>query len=541
MLGTSIGAAANGAGVGLDVFRDVLKTLRNVSTNSLLDYTKAARVEPVVMVDAPVLFNEDLKPVLDTLLSLFSGTYLQAVALSMNVGQVDVLKTLDKLNPRRDVLDAALTPDAGWLMSEESYQYGLPKYSMEAYRQSLERDVTIMPLRLSEEAVNRGPRGMGGSGGAIDPSSIPSVPRTPTMTSSSSGGGGHSGGGSGHGGGHGGGSGGGHGGGGGDHHGNGNSAMLEQRERHHRDTIEQRTWETNQRGRSDADRLAQQRQQHADNMASRTVDALQREKDQSHRHQIDKDRLKQADRHHEDRLALDKERNKKDKPSTSATVGSETLKTVKEQANLSIGKLLSVEVSDGSATRSVMVQVRLITVALPTEAIIHAFAGAHKDISFKARWHGWKSGRLEFWMDLILMQDLVEAHRAHLIADKDGLFSSIVNVKRKNQLSAMLSGRMSVATASNMAVISQATADSIEYDARISLSNYAQRQKLFEPTSLMILVVMNEQFGRVKMYYRGIPEVTDLSIRDLKTASKGGGPDIAEIMRALQMGSAPRI
>jgi hypothetical protein len=158
-----------------------------------------------------------------------------------------------------------------------------------------------------------------------------------------------------------------------------------------------------------------------------------------------------------------------------------------------------------------------------------------------ARWHGWRSGRLAFWKDLVMCNDLIEDHRNALMHDKDGLYRQIVARKSKNRFAGILSGNPSVATASNMAVITKETADKIELETVGTLNDFRTRQKLFEPTSLMILVVINPDYDRATFYYRGIAEKTDVSMRDLKAANKGSGPDVADILRAFTQGHAPSL
>ena len=469
------------AEIGLNVFRDVLKAFKTSQTHSLIDATRPARVEPIVMVDAALVFNDDLPTIMQSLLSQFSGFYLQAVALSMNVGNISPLKTLDKLNPRRDPTDAFITAESDWMLAQESYQYGLPQYSAKRQQLSQHDDYLIMPVRLSMES-----------------NEPPPISRGPSVSVT--------------------------------HHDDDDArrnASYEQRERHHDDQMRQREIDRLQRDEHLARNTSIRQQERADKIAeAQRRDALER------------DKLKQQDRHHYDRQESNKDADKGG--ATSATVKAETIRTVNELSNLSVGKLLSVEVSDGQASQSVLVSVRLIASTLPTDVLVHALSDSQKDISFKARWHGWRSGRLEFWKDLIWCQDLIDAHRQHLMKDKDGLFRSILGIQRKNSLASLLSGRLSVATASNIAVISEETAQRIEYEGKVSLSNYKQRQKLFDPTALMILVVVSNN-GYVKFYYRGIPEASDFSMRDLKVSNKGAGPDIAEMMKLLMAGSPPRI
>ena len=45
----------------------------------------------------------------------------------------------------------------------------------------------------------------------------------------------------------------------------------------------------------------------------------------------------------------------------------------------------------------------------------------------------------------------------------------------------------------------------------------------------------------VKIYHRGIEHPTRLTIKELKSSGKGNGPDIAEILKAYQLGRAPGV
>jgi hypothetical protein len=45
----------------------------------------------------------------------------------------------------------------------------------------------------------------------------------------------------------------------------------------------------------------------------------------------------------------------------------------------------------------------------------------------------------------------------------------------------------------------------------------------------------------VTIYHRSLEIPTQVSIKELKTANKGSGPDVAEILKAYQLGNAPTI
>jgi hypothetical protein len=68
---------------------------------SLIDVVDAGRVEPLVLVDNVCANLDYSSEIMQSLLSIFSGYYLQAVAALGEVGGVEVIRVLDKLSPNR--------------------------------------------------------------------------------------------------------------------------------------------------------------------------------------------------------------------------------------------------------------------------------------------------------------------------------------------------------------------------------------------------------------------------------------------------------
>lgn len=108
------------------------KVIGGKKTDSLSSFTKTTRVEPIALVDKSLVHQSYMYDVLSVANSVFTGYYLQAVALSATaINGVSAMRVLDTLNPTRDVADAANTAivdslNSPSLLSFESYRYGLP-------------------------------------------------------------------------------------------------------------------------------------------------------------------------------------------------------------------------------------------------------------------------------------------------------------------------------------------------------------------------------------------------------------------------------
>lgn len=128
----AVKAVATGALTAIASFAKKLATMQK--NDSVVSFTSALRVEPVTMIDKRLERVEYLPDILQTLLSMFCGFYLQAVACMTNVGQINVLRMLDTLNPTRDpslaassVVDAINgTKNVGMLSMEAYDGFKLP-------------------------------------------------------------------------------------------------------------------------------------------------------------------------------------------------------------------------------------------------------------------------------------------------------------------------------------------------------------------------------------------------------------------------------
>jgi hypothetical protein len=99
--------------------------LTSATSDNLVKYTSVTRVEPVVLLEESIRHQAYATDILQTLTSIFAGYYTQAIAISIPVARIDVIKLLDKVNPRRN-LGSNLAGAAGYMLTQESYQHRLP-------------------------------------------------------------------------------------------------------------------------------------------------------------------------------------------------------------------------------------------------------------------------------------------------------------------------------------------------------------------------------------------------------------------------------
>jgi hypothetical protein len=110
----------------------VSRVFKSKKTDSLVAFTKATRVEPIALIDRRVSHLPYISDVMQSMSSIFSAYYLQAIAIMTHVDSINVIRALDALNPQRDVADASATivdyvGRKKGLLSSESYHISLPR------------------------------------------------------------------------------------------------------------------------------------------------------------------------------------------------------------------------------------------------------------------------------------------------------------------------------------------------------------------------------------------------------------------------------
>ena len=104
----------------------VTELIRGAKANSLVEYASHTRAEPICLIENEISHIQEMQDINRTLLTIFSGYYLSSVAISTNVGDINIIKQLDKVNPHRRISNNLGIPiDA--LIAMEAYENGLPE------------------------------------------------------------------------------------------------------------------------------------------------------------------------------------------------------------------------------------------------------------------------------------------------------------------------------------------------------------------------------------------------------------------------------
>jgi hypothetical protein len=203
---------------------------------------------------------------------------------------------------------------------------------------------------------------------------------------------------------------------------------------------------------------------------------------------------------------------------------------VYEAENLAVGKLVNVEVKSGNEKAKLPVLIKLIPAIVPSDTITHIFTAGGRD-TWAHRLFLVKSGQIKFWRDFVMGQDMIDAHMTALMSDKSGVYKTILDRRRNNVAQAIQSGRLSLADASNIAVISGSTMKKSANTLYAKIDDVNVRKKFFDNSYLLMMMVVDERWNRVTIYHRGVDLASSWRIDDIKIAEKSKGQDITEIFK----------
>jgi hypothetical protein len=135
-----------------DMLRGVARLGNTYKTRSLSEISQVARVEPLTVISRDLMTTDELVDINQSLLSIFTGYYLQAIALSTKIEGVKVVRVLDRLNPDRQFNDLMLVNEGyedRLHLSRESFAYCLPKDDCVSTSNTIGR----MKLRVATEFI----------------------------------------------------------------------------------------------------------------------------------------------------------------------------------------------------------------------------------------------------------------------------------------------------------------------------------------------------------------------------------------------------
>lgn len=204
--------------------------------------------------------------------------------------------------------------------------------------------------------------------------------------------------------------------------------------------------------------------------------------------------------------------------------------------NLAVGKIFDVTARFGDNTVTLPVTVCLNTVLSTPNNLVDIYSiGAGRQTNTD-RWRLVEAGELRFWGDFVFKNDLIDEHKRAAIRDNTGTYMDNRERDAKNRMSALLTGKMSIGTASNICIINSRTMRKLEPAMGGKIEVPSVRKALFDRTYLSILVEVNTDWKEVTIYHRGMADGKTLPIGEFVRAKSKPGSDVSDLVNMFLAG-----
>ena len=131
---TTTNATLTAVAKALDYFKE--NVLGHMTDSSLTSITKLTRAEPLTIISQDCANLPELPDLLNAVVSIYSGYFLQAIAMLTRINDIETIRILDRLNPDRDstgfLLGGRLATENVHTLLKSNYTFSLPLKSVMA-------------------------------------------------------------------------------------------------------------------------------------------------------------------------------------------------------------------------------------------------------------------------------------------------------------------------------------------------------------------------------------------------------------------------
>lgn len=216
-----------------------------------------------------------------------------------------------------------------------------------------------------------------------------------------------------------------------------------------------------------------------------------------------------------------------------------TSNVLSDVANLAVGQIVDVEITDGNNKGTIPVMIRMRPIGMDPFAMSELIALGGESDKAGDRWQKFRLGDIKSFMDLVTKQDQVRRYRQAMWADKSGYFRKALTRDNKALIATAMTGTPSIGNAVSIAIISAETLREAEDKMDGRISDFETRQAIFDRGMMMMLMVLDEDHETVTIYTRDIDDGAKYTLRDLKSAGASNNNDLADVMKTYLEGRIP--
>ncbi len=191
---------------------------------------------------------------------------------------------------------------------------------------------------------------------------------------------------------------------------------------------------------------------------------------------------------------------------------------------------------------SVMINVKFNPRVIP-DAVVEYILSPDYTNSMSNRWIQYQAGEIRFFKDFVLGIDKLNRKEKALKADKDNALQDIFRHQNRGKFEKMAkaAGQSNSHNLANSILILEAdTATRYMKKSGFSFDKLADRQRFFNSTFNLFIVLVDTRYSRVTIYTNGIDQSSSYSFNELKSAGSSDKMSLKDIMDFLAKSQMPK-
>lgn len=234
------------------------------------------------------------------------------------------------------------------------------------------------------------------------------------------------------------------------------------------------------------------------------------------------------------------EADRNDRKNMSLETDGKMYSPIIDNNKLSVGKLIKCTVSNGREKLDIPVSIRLRTKTVTPSLIRDIFEANYADLNMFQRIK--LVGLMEITaLEAITSSDIIARQERVRMADREGVIQSHFITATKDAGYSAITGEIPINRASGIMVISEETGKMIERTSRLRLDKYSDREKFFDGTATMMIIIVDPQSYTATIYLRGFKDGSEETFRTMVASGKGGSQDLTPIIKDMLSGQVPSL
>lgn len=225
--------------------------------------------------------------------------------------------------------------------------------------------------------------------------------------------------------------------------------------------------------------------------------------------------------------------------------GSSTRHSVKSEMPIASGRQIEVkfQAGEGQDPITVMLNVKFNPRLVP-ESVMEYVISANFNLDIAKRWLQMRSGEIRFIQDFLLNIDKLNRRAKALKEDRGGVLQDIFSHQNVSKLRTLLKAAIgrhkSYNLANSVLMIDDFTANKFGKKSGLNLDNVRDRNRFFQSTYNLFIVLIDSRYSRVTIYTNGIDQSASFSFNEMKSAASSDKMSLSEIMEYMSKNQTPK-